>query len=312
MAVLVQTLVAFGSMIGRTAYTLAEDDRHYCNEFAVLVGTTAKGRKGLSWGRVKRLVREVDPGWLDERIAGGLSSAEGLILALGGTDPDADKRLLIHEPEFASVLRQIERLGNNLSTTLRQAWDGGRLRTMTKNSPLDAKDTHVSLIGHGTESELRKLLTNTEAANGFANRILWVCVRRSRLLPDGGHLDPQVLKDLQWRLLEAVNYAKDVELVKRTTAARNLWHKVYGPLSEGRPGLAGSLTARAAPRRPSGDDLRLAGREVPDRRAAPGSRPGAVGVLRGVGEVRLGRLAGRPRGRRHLDRAAVEPVGAGA
>lgn len=244
-ALLVQAMVAFGSMIGRTAFTLAEDDRHNCNEFAVLVGTTAKGRKGMSWGRVKRLIEAVDPDWLDNRVAGGLSSGEGLIQAVGGTDPAADKRLLIHEGEFASVLRQIERQGNTLSAILRQAWDGGRLRTLTRNNPLDAKDAHVSLIGHGTEAELTRLLSNTEAANGFANRILWVCVRRSKLLPDGGHLDPAALKPLQWRLVSAVNFAKDVELVRRTPAARALWHKVYPALSEGRPGLAGSLTARA-------------------------------------------------------------------
>jgi hypothetical protein len=33
---------------------------------------------------------------------------------------------------------------------------------------------------------LLRLLKDTEAFNGFANRFLWICVRRAQLLPDGG------------------------------------------------------------------------------------------------------------------------------
>ena len=41
-------------------------------------------------------------------------------------------------------------------------------------------------IGHITVEELRRNLTETETSNGFANRFLWCCVRRSKLLPEGG------------------------------------------------------------------------------------------------------------------------------
>ena len=41
--------------------------------------------------------------------------------------------------------------------------------------------------------ELQKTLTSTEAANGFANRILWVCVRRHGRLPEGGSVDAAAL-----------------------------------------------------------------------------------------------------------------------
>jgi hypothetical protein len=41
------------------------------------------------------------------------------------------------------------------------------------------------LVGHITRDELSRELTDTSAANGFANRILWACARRSKLLPDG-------------------------------------------------------------------------------------------------------------------------------
>jgi len=42
---------------------------------------------------------------------------------------------------------------------------------------------HVSLLGHITPIELRAKLTDTDAANGFANRLLLLAVRRSRLIP---------------------------------------------------------------------------------------------------------------------------------
>src|SRR5262249_44175120 len=76
---LVQTLVAFGNQVGRTAYFVAESDRHYANEFCVLVGKTAKGRKGSSWGRVQAGLCYADAAWAGQRVSSGLSSAEGLI-----------------------------------------------------------------------------------------------------------------------------------------------------------------------------------------------------------------------------------------
>ena len=95
---------------------------------------------------------------------------------------------MVVEPEFASPLRVSERDGNTLSPVIRQSWDTGRLRVLTKNSPARSTGAHISIIGHVTKDELLKYLTDTEAGNGFANRFLWVAVRRSKLLPDGGRL----------------------------------------------------------------------------------------------------------------------------
>jgi hypothetical protein len=76
-----------------------------------------------------------------------------------------------------------------LSAVLRQAWDTGDLRTLVsgrQKAPVHASNAHISLVAHITLEELQRLLTETEAANGFANRFLWVCIRRSQLLPRGG------------------------------------------------------------------------------------------------------------------------------
>jgi hypothetical protein len=266
-ALLVQVLVAFGCNINRTAYFAAEADRHYGNLFANLVGLTSKGRKGTSWGQVGRLFARVADVWFLERVLGGLSSGEGLIWSVRDqiskmepvkdkgkivsyqnviTDQGIeDKRLLVLESEFASVLKNMARERNTLSAIIRQAWDTGTLRTMTKNSPATATNAHISIIGHITRDELRRQITETDLANGVANRFLWICVKRSKCLPEGGSLQEANIAPLVLRLHSAVGHAQTVSRMSRDDAARRLWAEVYPTLSDGKPGLLGAATSRA-------------------------------------------------------------------
>lgn len=266
-ALLVQLLLAFGNSIDRTAHFAAEGDRHFLNEFAVLIGKTAKGRKGTSWGRVKGILDLAEPAWCKDRIQTGLSSGEGLIHAVrdpvitrepvrernrvtGYQDVETDagvpdKRLLVYEPEYASVLKHLERTGNTLSPILRQAWESGDLRTLTKNAPTRATGAHVSLVGHCTAEELRRYLTSTETANGFGNRHLWVCVRRSKLLPEGGVFLQEQAESFAEAIRPAIEHGRRVGVLRRDAAAREIWHAVYPHLSEGKPGMGGALLARA-------------------------------------------------------------------
>ncbi|MGH2895403.1 MAG: DUF3987 domain-containing protein, partial [Solirubrobacteraceae bacterium] len=187
MALLAQFLVAFGAACGRGAHYEVEADRHYPNEFCVLVGPSAKGRKGSSWGHVRRVLDEADAAFAQHCLASGLSSGEGLIAQVRDpvdkTDDDAptDKRRLVLEPEFAQVLKVLSREGNTLSPIVRQAWDGDALQTMVRNNPLRASAAHIGVIGHITKDELLRYLTATELANGFANRFLLLAVDRSKL-----------------------------------------------------------------------------------------------------------------------------------
>lgn len=268
-AILAQLLIGFGSLIGRTAHFEVEADRHYSNEFAALVGDTSKGRKGTSWGHVRRRLELIDPNWAAGRILGGLSTGEGLIHAV--RDPvmkrepvrdnkritgyqeieadagESDKRLLAIEPELGGTLRIATRDGNTLSALVRQAWDSGDLGTLTRNCPLKATGAHISIIGHITRDELARLLTQTEAANGFANRFLWLAVRRSKLLPFGGCPDPATIADLTRRLGDAAEFARLTGRMARDADADALWADAYERLSEGRPGLLGAVTSRAEP-----------------------------------------------------------------
>jgi len=189
-ALLMQLLVAFGNIIGHEPHFRTEKDRHGLNLFTVLVGATSKARKGISWGHIKELAAIADEQWSEGCIQTGLSSGEGLIYAVRdptNNDPGvSEKRLFVIEQEFASTLRMLTRDGNTLSPTLRLAWDGNTLQILTKQSPCRATGAHISLVAHVTRNELRRELTSTDMGNGFANRFLWVCVRRSKALPDGG------------------------------------------------------------------------------------------------------------------------------
>jgi Protein of unknown function (DUF3987) len=232
---------------------------HHPKLFAGLVGETSKGRKGTSWGYVRDLLAGADPDWADERVLGGLSSGEGLIYAVRdrvvGEDKEgdekvldegvADKRLFVLEPELASVLKVMAREGNTLSPVIRQGWDDGRLQVMTRNNPIKATDAHFSVVGHITKVELLRHLTETEAANGFANRFLWLMVRRSKKLPFGGEWHKVDKTPLVERLAEALEFGKSPVEIGWGKSARAVWPEVYGPLSEGKPGLFGAVVGRA-------------------------------------------------------------------
>jgi len=256
---LVQLLVAFGNIIGRSAHSIAEADEHYTNLFAVLVGRTSKARKGSSWGHIVRLFSMVEPAWAMSQTKTGLSSGEGLISAVRdpilkiGDDGTAttveegvsDKRLLAYEPEFSRTLKVIRRETSTLSDISRDAWDSrGILRTMTRNSPLIATGAHISIIGHITQDELLRRLTETEMANGFGNRFLWAYVDRSKKLPHGGRISQVDFAPLVERLKKALEFSKNVGEMKRDEKATELWEAVYDQLSEGIPGLYGAMIAR--------------------------------------------------------------------
>ncbi|MGB9071755.1 MAG: hypothetical protein WCC22_03730 [Terriglobales bacterium] len=246
-ALLVQLLVVCGNMVGHRPVYEVEADEHHMNLFCVLVGETSKSRKGTSWGHVERIGSSAEPEWR-ARVKSGLVSGEGLIWEVRDCETPTqleDARLLVFEPELASVLRVVKRKENTLSATVRQAWDTGTLNTLSKNSPAQATGAHISIVGHITRDELARELTTTEVGNGFANRFLWICARRSKLLPEGGSLKFADLTPLIGRFKTAISFGKSVDRLCRDEAARELWAQRYEQLSQGCSGLFGAVTSRA-------------------------------------------------------------------
>lgn len=127
---------------------------------------------------------------------------------------------------------------NSLSAVLRLAWDSG-LSTLTRNNPLRATGAHVSVVCHITEAELRRHLTATEMANGFANRFLWLLTRRSKPLPEGEAVPESSLAPLIEELCHVVNVARQLGQIRRDEESREMWAQIYPSLSDGEEGLVG-------------------------------------------------------------------------
>jgi hypothetical protein len=270
-AVLLTFLTRFAVECGPRRYLMIGDTRHYARIFSVIVGATSKARKGTSGKPVLRLfdfhsaisshANLSSIQYTTARMSPGpLSSGEGIIHHVRDeilewspkkgeyimTKPGvADKRLFILDEEFGSALSCTKREGNTLSTTLRSAWDTGTLEPLTKTSPTKATGAHLGITTHITLEELRQKMNETEAFNGFANRFLWCCARRSKLVPNPEPMSPQVISKLQCGLLDIICKASNCEEMKLDGYARDLWNSVYPDLTKDRGGLVGAVTNRA-------------------------------------------------------------------
>lgn len=266
MALLIQFLIYFGNIIGRSAFYQVEAAKHFTNMFCVLVGDTASGRKGTSFGRVEEIFDGEDMPYQKECVVGGLASGEGLLYHIRDavyeekkhretkktelvcTDAGvADKRMLVVEGEFAQVLRVQKREGNTLSTIIRNLWDKGTVRNLTKNSPLRTTDAHVSIVGHITKTELLDCASDVDWDNGYANRFLWFAVRRSKFLPFGSEIEFDDLAEFKRKLSERIKTARTVGKMNFTLDARKLYAPIYQKLETSRCGALAKITQRASP-----------------------------------------------------------------
>jgi Protein of unknown function (DUF3987) len=128
----------------------------------------------------------------------------------------------------------------------RDAWDCREtIGTLTKHNRIKATKAFISIIGHITADELRNLLDQTEMLNGFANRFLLACVRRSKLLPHGGAPSAKLVDSLGAKTKKAIEAARTIEQITMTPEAACFWEQIYPVVSQDEPGLLGAITARA-------------------------------------------------------------------
>jgi hypothetical protein len=247
-ALLLTLLVWFGAAVGRAPHARVGGARHSARLFVVIVGQTAKARKGTSLADLRPIFDIAEPGF-DNRMLSGFGSGEKLIDEVRdchGEDAGAsDRRLLVTEPEFSRVLKVAQREASTLSPIIREAWDGSRLQVRSRTSTVSAVDHHVCVIGHITAEELRRALDTTEIANGFANRFLYACAQRSKRLPTGGALTDADYSQLGEQLGEAVRRARSIQRMTRSPEAERAWAEFYNAVDDDVPGVFGAITARA-------------------------------------------------------------------
>ncbi len=260
-AVLATFLVRFGVECGRAPTVYVGDTRHHTRLAAVVVGASSKARKGTSAKPVGRLFSDME--WLASTSLGPFSSGEGIIYAVRDamekwdekkgemvtTDPGIiDKRLFVLDEEFAGALASTKREGNTLSMVIRCAWDDGTFDPLTKTNKIRATRAHVGWVSHITIDELHRKLGESEAFNGFANRILWVCARRGKLNPFPEPMPDDELGEIRERIAAVLEQTRGVDFfhIKWGGAAKRAWsERYYQRLTQDHPGLVGCVVNRA-------------------------------------------------------------------
>ena len=98
-----------------------------------------------------------------------------------------------------------------------------------------------------TRDELRAKLLGVEVANGFANRHLCCAVNRSKLLPSDRNLDEPAVEALGCEVRSALESARTVAVMGRTTGAVERWHHLYSEMARDDPGgMVGAVIAHDA------------------------------------------------------------------
>ena len=259
----------YGLAEGKGPHIYVGETLHPPRLFAVICGNSSKARKGTSLSPVVKLFSreyclpsEMASLPLPARESGGpLSTGEGLAYQLRDENPEErerrhklnpnepirdpdDKRLMIQDEEFASGLACTKREGNTLSMGLRCFWDSGDYAPLTKNNPVRVKNAHICIITHITQQELNVALADVQAFNGFGNRFLWICARRSKLIPMPSRMPKDKIGPLQNEIWRLVGKAQQCGLITMSAGARAQWGEIYPEISKEHSGLAGSIVNR--------------------------------------------------------------------
>ncbi|MDP9223656.1 MAG: YfjI family protein, partial [Actinomycetota bacterium] len=245
-AMLINTLVEFGSMVGPMSEARAGSAKHPPALFVALVGRSSRSRKGTSEREVSPLMAHVEEDWERRHRVGGFGSGEAFIEHAASEPGEA---IYMVESELARVLVAASRDGSTASAVLRAAWDFSRLEHRVRKQKYEAPAAPVSLMAHITADELvdaRRGLHLVEAMNGFGNRVLWVHVDRRRIIPSPEPIPEGVRNHLVVRLRAALDAARAAGVVRRSPEAEELWVDLYGQMADDDPvGIVGALTARA-------------------------------------------------------------------
>lgn len=239
--VLIHLLTWAGAYFGNRAVLRLGDIEAPPRLFCV-TASAAGGGKGTAATPVRKLMLEyvnvqlrkmgIHPAQYRD---GPMSSGEGLAWAVrdpADTDDEdgnpidkgvADKRLMILEEEFAAVLQAARREGNTVSAAIRRFWDSGNFSPLTKNNRVTVTDAHVCFVAHITYEELVKRLENSEYASALASRILWVCVRRPKIVAIPESIPLASTLRYADELAKSIQFSSEINELTLTSEALTLW-----------------------------------------------------------------------------------------
>lgn len=249
-AVLFDLLIYLGCVIGNQPHCMTGSSKQTVAEFGCIVGNSSRSRKGTARDRVLDLMRRVAPEF-QNNFSSGIATGEGIITRLSDmAEESEDNRLLCFEGEFSKVLHSMK-MFPKLSGDLRDAFDGKDIGREIRGNAYHCSSPHLSISGDTTSAELEKVIMDVELMNGFGNRVLWVCAKRSKELPHGGKpLDDMYqteLLSIVKGLKSAIAFAKKVGRVRFDKKADEIWTPYYHRMmqrADTMPKLAQAMEAR--------------------------------------------------------------------
>ncbi|MGZ3140567.1 DUF3987 domain-containing protein [Lentzea chajnantorensis] len=246
--VLATLVSAAGVFIGHGPHLQLGFEKHPLLVWPLLIGATGLGRKGTATNAALTLVGMADNGFRASNVHTGLSTGEGLaaVFAAEPEDgkagskprllPEGDCRLLVEEPEWASVMARMKREGNTLSATLRAAWEGGNLSTLNVDARM-ARQSHLGIVAHITPGEFTAKVSASDLAGGTYNRFLPVAVAASKFFPAAP--DTTLLGELAASFGDRLRSASQLGALGCTDAAELEWKRLQleftGHLGRDRP-----------------------------------------------------------------------------
>lgn len=171
---------ALGCLIGRTIHT-PYGRKLYPNFMIVLVGESAIARKTtaqrFAMDIFERMSKKTGR---HSNTLSSLSSAEGLLRALGAGPVDEDRigiPTLISIEEFSTLLRKArQETTSNLTPVLTELYDLPAKSVLPRvKQPLAVRLPYFCMLGGTTPSWLESSLNEEEVLGGFCNRFLY-CV----------------------------------------------------------------------------------------------------------------------------------------
>ena len=292
-------LAGLGTWLGPDPHLQIASTRHPLLIWPLLCGATSTGRKGEAAAGARRVLHEAEP-LMATHIVSGLSTGEGLIHRVrdGRGDRDEgvdDKRLLVEEQEFSSVMARARREGSTLAQVLRDLWDGRTVQTLTRADPMKATRPHVGLVAQVTPREFRMRLAEADLAGGTYNRLLPIYVERTKKLPVPPDLDQHGLSHLGKRLHKALHAARGVGRVTLHADVLGLWADLYDEFTDDEDGRArGVHPPRCAVLPASGGPTRGARRSGADQPRRPERRRRADPLLHRDRPLRAAQRVRRP------------------
>lgn len=252
-AILANVLACTGVLFERNSYFKVASDSHYPIDYFLIVGDTAKARKGTTTNAALEMADRVSPKF-KSRVLYSLSTGEGLINAVSNKSEEQQEVASAKYPaafvnlgELAGLLAVMERDNNTLSSVLRDAWDGKPMQVNTRHLRLCVENVSLGIIANVTRSDLVKVKA-VDIGNGFINRFMFIWSERGKLLPEGANIDA-LFKSEAWLLVakelrEAIDASEKLGEVVRTKETEQMWKPMYFDFNKGGDSVVDKLVAR--------------------------------------------------------------------